>query len=306
MGTMTGLTPKVKIPGAALAVAAMVLVQLGAALSTHLFAAVTPAGSVWIRVSVASALLLVLTRPVLRAIPRRILLTLLALGVLTAVMMLTFIESVARIPLGTAAAIQFAGPLTLAAVKSRRLGGLIWPALALLGVLALTQPWAGPLDLVGIGFALASAAGWAGYIMLTQRVGNQLSGLQGLALSLAISAVVIAPFGAPAAIAGMTPLVALEGAGLALLIPLLPFSLELVALRRMTVAAFGTLMALEPAVATAIGLIVLAQSPNLLQMIGIALVVIAGIGAQRLRVDIRGEIRGESDRGVIKRELPIG
>ncbi|MBC7519015.1 MAG: EamA family transporter [Microbacteriaceae bacterium] len=281
-----------KISGPALALTAMITVQLGVALSTNLFAAVTPAGSVWLRVTVAAVVLLAVTRPSLRAIPRGTLLSLLALGVLTAVMMLTFIESVARIPLGTAGAIQFAGPLMLAAVKGRRLTALIWPLLALVGVLGLTQPWAGALNVIGIGFALASAAGWAGYIVLTQHVGNRLTGLQGLALSLAISSVVIAPFGASAAIAGVTPLVALEAVGLAVLIPLLPFSLELVALRRMTVPAFGTLMAVEPAVATVIGLVVLAQSPNPLQLLGVALVVVAGIGAQRVRADIREAASG--------------
>ena len=265
----------------------MVSVQLGAALSTTLFHAVTPAGSLWLRVTVAALILLALTRPSLRALPRSTLLSLLALGVLTAAMMLTFIESVARIPLGTAAAIQFAGPLMLAALKGRRRSAFIWPVLALVGVLALTQPWAGALNWAGIGFALASAAGWAGYIVLTQHVGDRLPGFQGLAVSLAICAVVIAPIGAPAAIAGATPGVALEALGLAILIPLLPFSLELVALRRMTVPAFGTLMAVEPAVATAIGLLVLAQSPNLLQVLGVALVVAAGIGAQRPHADIR-------------------
>lgn len=270
------------IPGPALAIAAMVSVQLGAALSTHLFEAVTPAGSTWLRVAIAAVILLAIIRPSLRSIPRKALLSTTLLGAMTGLMMLMFIEAVARIPLGTASAIEFLGPLTIAALRSRRRVALLWPALALGGVVALTQPWTGRLDLLGILFALGAACGWAGYILLTQRVGEQLHGLQGLALSLTVGAIVIAPFGAVPAIAGMTALVGLEAVGLALLVPLIPFILELMALRRMRVAAFGTLMALEPGIATVLGLLVLAQAPNPLQLLGIVLVVAAGIGAQRV------------------------
>lgn len=270
-----------RIPGPVMAITAMIFVQLGAALSTHLFDAITPAGTSWLRMAIGAVVLLLITRPSLKKIPRHALKSTIMLGALTGFMVLMFIEAVARIPLGTASAIEFLGPLTVAALRSKRLVALVWPVLALGGVLALTQPWNGGIDLLGIVFALGAALGWAGYIVLTQRVGNQLEGLQGLALSLTIGALVIAPFGAPAAIMGMTPLMAVEGIGLAILVPVLPFALELLALRRMTVPAFGTLMAVEPAIATTIGLIVLAQAPNLLQAAGVVLVVAAGIGAQR-------------------------
>lgn len=120
----------------------------------------------------------------------------------------------------------------------------------LAGVLGLTQPWTGHLNVAGAGFALASAGSWGAYILLTQRVGAQLDGLQGLALSLSTAALVTAPFGALAVMRGVTPVVAAQGLGLAVLVPLLPFTLEMLALRRIPVAAFGTLMALEPAIAT--------------------------------------------------------
>ncbi len=281
MAVRMGLTCPMGIPGPALAIAAMVAVQMGAALTTHLFDELTPAGSSWLRVTIAALILLAVARPRVWAVPRNILLSTILLGALTGLMMLMFIEAIARIPLGTAAAIEFLGPLTVAAIRSHRLIALIWPVLALCGVVALTQPWAGRFDLLGIAFALGGAGCWAGYIILTQRVGKQLEGLQGLALSLTVGAVVIAPFGAPAALSGLTPLNAAEGLGLAVLGPLLAFVLELLALRRMRVAAFGTLMALEPGIATVLGLIVLSQMPNLLQVLGVTLVVIAGIGAQR-------------------------
>jgi inner membrane transporter RhtA len=206
----------------------------------------------------------------------------LLLGTVTAVLTLAFIEAVARIPLGTAAAIEFLGPLGVAAIRSHRRSALAWPALALAGVIGLTEPWHGHLNLSGVGFAVAAAFGWAGYIVLTQRVGAQLTGLQGLAMSLGTATIVAAPVAAWPALHGLTPGIALQGLGLAALVPLLPFSLELLALRRMRVAAFGTLMALEPGIAVVIGLLLLDQLPAAWQIAGIALVVTAGVGAQRV------------------------
>lgn len=270
-----------KLPAPALAIASMGLVQLGAALSTHLFAAVTPSGSAWLRLSIAGVVLLALTRPRLSAFSRRALLGTVLLGVTTGMLTLAFIEAVARIPLGTVVAIEFLGPLGVAAARAHRPAALAWPVLALGGVLALTSPWAGGVNLAGVGFALAAAAGWAVYLVLTQRIGASVSGLGPLAISLTVGALVTAPLAAGPVVAGMTPSVALAGVGLAVLTPLLPYALELMALRRMTLTAFGTLMALEPGIATVLGLVLLAQAPTPLQGVGVLLVVAAGIGAQR-------------------------
>jgi inner membrane transporter RhtA len=203
------------------------------------------------------------------------------LGVASGLMTVTFIEAVARLPLGTAVAIQFLGPLGVAAARAHRLSALAWPGLALAGVLALTSPWAGGSELVGIALALAAAAGWAGYLVLTQRVGTEVAGVGGVAASMAVSAVLAAPFGVGSVVGGITVPVALVAVGLGLLTPLLPYVLELAALRRMTLTAFGTLMALEPAFGAALGLVLLAQSPSPLQAVGVTMVVLAGIGAQR-------------------------
>jgi inner membrane transporter RhtA len=270
-----------KVPAPALALTAMASVQAGAALSTHLFQAVTPAGSAWLRLVIAAVILLLVTRPRPRAIGWPALRGAVLLGLMTAVLTLAFIEAVARIPLGTASAIEFLGPLGVAAIRSHRRSALVWPALALAGVTGLTEPWHGQLNLAGVGFAAVSAVGWAGYILLTQRVGTQLRGLHGLAISLSTAALAAAPIAAWPALRGLTPVIALQALGLAALVPLLPFTLELLALRRMRVAAFGTLMALEPAMAAVIGLLLLAQLPALWQIAGITLVVTAGIGAQR-------------------------
>ena len=268
-------------PAPLYAVASMLSVQLGAALSTHLFTALTPAGSAWIRVALSAVVLLAITRPRLRSIGWPALRGTLLLGAATAVLMLAYIEAIARIPLGTTAAIEFLGPLGVAAARSYRRSALVWPALAFVGVIGLTEPWRGDLDLLGIGFAAAAAGGWAAYIVFTQRVGAELEGLQGLALSLSVATVVGAPVAAWSAVSGLTPLIGLQSLGLAVLVPLLPFTLELLALRRMRVAAFGTLMALEPGIAAVIGLVLLSQLPTSWQITGVALVVAAGVGAQR-------------------------
>ncbi len=270
-----------KVPAPALAVTAMLSVQLGAALSTHLFAALTPAGSVWLRLTIAALILLVIARPRLRGAGRSALASTLLLGTVTGLMTLAFIEAISRIPLGTTVAIEFLGPLGVAAVRSHRRSALVWPALALLGVIGLTEPWRGQPNLAGIGFAAGAALGWALYIVFTQRIGAQFAGLQGLALSLATAAMVAAPFGFGPVVRGLTPPIALLGLGIAILGPLLPFVLELLALKRMGIAAFGTLMALEPGIATLLGLLVLGQRPAAWQIVGVVLVVVAGIGAQR-------------------------
>lgn len=264
------------------AVAAMVSVQLGAALSTQLFAALSPAGTAWLRLLVAGVVLLAFTRPRITRIPPAVLLSTLALGAVTGLMMVSFIEAVARLPLGMVVAIEFLGPLSVAALRAHRRSALVWPALALVGVITLTQPWVGRLDPAGIGFAVGAALGWAGYILLTHRIGSQLDGMGGLALSLATAAVVIAPIGAWGAVLGLTVPTAAAGLGVAVLVPLLPYILELWALRRMPLTAFGTLMAVEPAVAIVLGWAILHQSVTLVQLGGVTLVVIAGICAQRV------------------------
>jgi inner membrane transporter RhtA len=152
---------------------------------------------------------------------------------------------------------------------------------ALIGVLLLTQPWAGTADPLGIAYALAAAGCWAAYIVLTQRVGDEVKGIAGLAISMPVAALVATIVAGPGVFGRLTPELLLIGLGLAVLLPVVPFALELLALRRLTAGAFGTLMALEPAFALLIGLAALHQVPNLLAVLGIAFVVAAGIGAER-------------------------
>ncbi|MEJ2887662.1 EamA family transporter [Actinomycetospora aeridis] len=271
--------------GAAMAVGAMLCVQLGLALSTGLFDAVGPAGTATLRLLFAGALLLAIVRPRPSAFTRTSLAACVALGTVTAGLTILFTEAIARIPLGTASALEFLGPLGVALVRGRG-RARAWALLAAVGVVLLTHPWQAGLDPAGVGFALAAAACWAGYILLTQRVGDHVVGLTGLAVSMPVAGLVAALVAGPGLLADLgtgrlDTSVLLVALAIALLMPVVPFSLELLALRRLTTAAFGTLMCLEPAVALAIGALLLAQTPTLEAAVGIAAVVAAGIGAER-------------------------
>lgn len=266
--------------GAVLAVAAMLCVQLGLALSVGLFDRVGPEGAAWLRLAWAGVLLLVLVRPRPSSFSRSTLLACVVLGVVTAGMTMLFMAAVARLPLGTASALEFLGPLTVAITRGRG-GKRLWPVLAAGGVLLLTEPWEGGADLVGVGYALASAVCWATYILLTQRVGDEVSGVRGLAVSMPVAAIVATLVQGPAVFGHLSWELLLAGLGLAILLPVVPFSFEMLALRRLNASAFGTLMSLEPAIAMTIGLLVLHQVPDLAAAAGVLFVVVAGIGAER-------------------------
>jgi inner membrane transporter RhtA len=263
-----------------MAVVAMIFAQLGLAASVGLIDRIGPQGAAWLRLAWAGVLLLALVRPRPSNFTRASLLACVALGVVTAVMNLLFMAAVARLPLGTASALEFLGPLGVAVARGRG-GRKVWPLLAAVGVLLLTEPWYGAADLLGVAYALAAGACWAAYIVLTQRVGDKVSGIQGLAVSMPVAGIVATAVAAPTVFPELTWQLLLIGLGLALLLPVMTLTLELLALRRLTTAAFGTLMSLEPAIALVIGLLVLHQLPGPAPVIGIAFVVAAGIGAER-------------------------
>ena len=266
--------------GASMAVTSMLCVQLGLAASVGLIDQVGAGGAAWLRLFWAGVLLLVVVRPRPSAFSREALRAGVALGVVTAGVTLLFMAAVDRLPRGTASALEFLGPLGVAVVRSRGVGRA-WALVAAVGVLCLTQPWAGSADPVGIAFALAAAVCWAAYILLTQRLGEAVSGVAGLSISMPVAAVVATVVAGPGVVGRLTPELLLAGLGLAILLPVVPFTLELLALRRLTTGAFGTLMALEPAFALVIGFVALHQVPNLLAVLGIGFVVAAGIGAER-------------------------
>ena len=267
--------------GTLMALGSMSCVQLGLALSVPLFGEVGPLGAVWLRLAWAAVILLAVVRPRPWRFRRPVLLATVALGVVTAGMTMLFMAAVARLPLGTASALEFLGPLGVAVARGGGRRSLLWPGLAAAGVLLLTHPWQGSASPAGIGCALGAAICWAGYILLTQAVGDEVAGLQGLAVSITVAALVATAVSGPAVIGVLTPHLLLVGVGLALLVPVIPFSLEMYALRRLTTSAFGTLMCLEPAIAVTVGLVLLGQVPRVWSLAGVAFVIAAGLGAER-------------------------
>jgi inner membrane transporter RhtA len=283
--------PADRLPPLWLAICAITCVQLGAAVSVPLFAVIGVAGTTWLRLCCAALALLIVVRP--RGMSRDQLGAAGALGLVMAANSLLFAAATDRIPLGVAVAVEFCGPLGVAAFSGERVAGLArfcWPLVALAGVLVLTRPWSiaaggsGGLDGLGVALAFGSALGWAGYILLTARVGRRSSGFGGLTVALVVAACCLAPFGAGAAWSAVdhgewTAL--LRCALAAALVPLGAFALEMAALRRMKSAVFGVWMALEPGCAALAGLVLLAQPITIRQLPGFVLVVLAGVATQR-------------------------
>ncbi len=271
-----------RAPGIALAVASMTTIQLGAALSEPLFDRVGAAGTVALRLALAALILWPFARPRLRGRSREDLGAAVALGACSGLLTLAFFEAIARIPLGVAVTIEFLGPLGVALAGSRRARDVGWVLAAGAGVVLLTLgDGAGePLDAAGVAFALVSAVCWAGYILLTKRVGARWAGLEGLSVSLVVAALVALPAGvAGAGVELLAPELLLAGVGLALLIPLLPYAFELIALRRLPTALFGVIMSLEPAIAALLGFLILDQGLAPTRNVAIAVDSIAPAGA---------------------------
>ncbi|MGW7055998.1 EamA family transporter [Streptomyces sp. NPDC054887] len=266
--------------GALMTLASMSSVQLGLALSVTLLDQLGALGTTGLRLAWAGLLLLLLVRPRPRDFAGRDLLACTVLGAVTTGMMVFFMLAVTRLPLGTASALEFLGPLAVSLYGPGGGRGR-WTAAAAVGVVLLTEPWHGGTDVVGVGYALAAAACWAGYILLTQRVGDTVTGLNGLALSMPVAGVLGVLVAAPSGLGQVTGRLLLVMLGLAALSVVLPFVLEFLALRRLTTSAFGTLMSLEPGIALLAGLVVLGQMPGVLPALGVVCVVVAGIGATR-------------------------
>ncbi|AXK45209.1 EamA family transporter [Brachybacterium saurashtrense] len=256
--------------------------QFGAALATQLFPAIGSWGTTALRLGIAAVVLLVLVRPRLHRLDRRQWLAVAVFGVAIGAMNGSFYAAIDRIPLGTAVAIEFLGPLTVAAVLSTRRSDLLWVLLALagvglFGVESLTG--AAALDPLGVLFALVAAVFWGLYVLASARVGQLVPGQDGLAVAMAIGALTVLPLGAPGALAGLMDarLLALA-AGTALLASVLPYTLELSALRRLPRHVFGIMLSLEPVVALLAGVVLIGQSATPLRIAAAVLVVVASAG----------------------------
>ncbi|MDG5771724.1 MULTISPECIES: EamA family transporter [Mycolicibacterium] len=264
-----------------MAMASMLCVQIGLAVAVGLIDDIGAEGAAWLRLAWAGVLMLVIVRPRPSAFTRSAFWSCVALGVVTAGVTMLFMAALSRIPLGTASALEFLGPLGVAVLHGKGRNRILWPGLAAAGVLLLTEPWTGAVDPIGVAYALSAALCWACYILLTQRVGDEVAGIKGLAVSMPVAGLVGTAAAGPTVIPQLTPQLLLIGVGLAILLPVIPFALEMSALRYLSTAAFGTLMALEPAFAMLVGFALLHQIPATAAVIGICLVVAAGVGAAR-------------------------
>lgn len=267
------------VPAPLLVLGGVVSVQFGGALAATLVPEIGAGGSVLLRIGIAALILALVVRPRLRGHDRKAWATVVAFGVALGLMNWSFYGSLAHLPLGVAVTVEFLGPLVLTALLSRRLLHFVAVVAAAGGVLliseALTVPL-GDLSLVGLGLAATAGACWAAYILLSGRTGAAFDNLDGLAIALVVSVVVVLPVGLTSTGLWTTEHL-LKGLGLAILSSLLPYSLELLALRRLSASVFGILLSLEPAVAAVAGLFVLGQRLDLLQILGLGLVVLASV-----------------------------
>jgi inner membrane transporter RhtA len=255
-------------------------VQFGAAIASRLFPTAGPGGTVLLRLGLSALALTAAVRPSLRGRTRADLAAVTAYGLVLGTMNWSFYEALARLPLGVAVTIEFVGPLGLAVLGSRRRLDLLWALLAAggVGLLVLRDDRHG-VTAYGVLLVLVAAACWAGYILLSQRVGRTFGSLDGLAIALCVGTVVVLPAGlVQGGSTLLRPGVLGTGAAVALLSSLLPYSLELVALRRLRAATFGLLMSLEPAVAALAGVLVLGQPVTGVLAVAVAMVVVASAG----------------------------
>jgi inner membrane transporter RhtA len=256
-------------------------VQFGAAVAKTLFDQVSPTTIVWLRLVASALVLLAVARPSLRGRSRTDWGVVLAFGLALGLMNWSIYQSFARIPIGLAVTVEFVGPLTLAVLGSRRARDLVWVGLAGLGVLLLgVEP--GDLNVPGVLFALLAGATWAAYILLSAQTGRRWQGVDGLALASVVATVLLTPL-TLGRYAGQLAdgRILLLGALVGLLSSVIPYTCELVALRTLRPATFSVLMSLEPAVAALAGVVVLRELLGPVQLLAMACVVAASVGATR-------------------------
>ena len=274
------------VPAPALVLLGIASVQLGAGFAKKLFEELPPSAVVTLRLATSSIVLVLISRPLLRAGARRWrrgdLAVAGAFGVTLATMNYSIYESFSRIPLGIAVTIEFLGPLGVAVAFSRRWIDLLWVGLAAAGVALLTLDDSGAVTAVGVAFALLAAAAWAGYILLSAETGRRFPGSSGLALASVAATMLVLPVGITTGGTGLLrPDLLLIGAAIGLLSSVIPYTFELEALRRMPARVFGILMSLEPAVAALVGLVILGEMLDLREWTAIGCVVVACLGATR-------------------------
>jgi inner membrane transporter RhtA len=256
-------------------------IQFGAAFAVTLFDQVGPGGTVFLRLLFGAAILLVVFRPRVKGRSKQDLRLAGAFGVVLGLMNWSFYEAIDRIPLGACVTIEFVGPLAVAIWGSRRPLDLVWVALAGAGIVLLADPFSGGgLDGFGVGLALFAGSCWGIYILLSARTGRVWPKASGLAVGCAIAALITLPAGVHQGGGDLlSPAILASGALVGLACSVIPYSLEMEALRRLPEGVFGVLMSLEPAIAALAGLVVLGQGLSAVDIVAIGLVVIASAGA---------------------------
>ena len=284
-----------RVPAPLLVLGGVVSVQFGGALAATLVPDIGAGASVLVRLGFAAAIMLLIARPRVRGHSPAAWWTVLLFGLALGGMNWSFYASLAHLPIGVAVTFEFIGPLLLAASTSRRGRDLAAVGAAALGVVLVSKVTEVPLaDLEwrGIGLALLAGAFWAAYIVLSARTGAAFEKLDGLTLAMVVAVAVVLPAGVVGWEHVSTEHLA-KGFGIAILSSVLPYSLELLALRRLSATVFGILLSLEPAVAALAGLVVLEQVLSGVQLLGMALVVAASVlvlGYARRPEDAPGDL----------------
>lgn len=269
-------------PSPALVLGAIASVQFGAAIAVTLFSRIGPGGAVWLRLLGGTVILVPLWRPQWRGRSRSDLLLAGLFGFVLASMNFAFYSAIHRIPLGIAVTFEFIGPLMVAVAGSRRPLDLLWVALAAAGILALTEGGVHHLDGLGVALALLAGGLWGAYILINARVGRAFEGATGLSLAMCVASLLMMPLGiAQGGSHLLEPRSLLLGGAVGLLSSAIPYSFENEALRRIDPSVFGVLMSIEPAMAALAGFIALGQGLTARAVVGIALVVVASVGAAR-------------------------
>ncbi|GGK35929.1 EamA family transporter [Salinarimonas ramus] len=276
------------------AVAAMIVLQIGAALSTPVMKVHGALEITWLRLAFAAVLIWIVARPKIRTYSALQWRTALALGAAMALVNVGFYQSLVTIPIGVAVAIEFLGPLTVAALYLIRTDprAVIWPICAAAGVLCLTvgplgdfPSAAGPTaeQAIGMAWAASAAIGWGAYVVFMRRTGHAFAGLDGLAMSLAAATLITTPFALATSDGPPSTDALFAGLCLAVLVPLIPYALEMAALKRMHVREFGVCTSAEPVIAVLVGWFVLGQILGPMQLVGVVLVTLAMTRVMQLR-----------------------
>ncbi|WP_028648276.1 DMT family transporter [Nocardiopsis sp. CNT312] len=284
------------VPPVYLVLVGVVSVQTGSAVAKSLFEALPPTAVVWLRLLTSAVLLGLAVRPALRGRGRGDWAVVVGYGVALAGMNFLIYQAFARIPIGIAVTVEYMGPLAIAILGSRRRIDLLWAALAGLGVVALGAE-SGALDPLGVLFAVLAGTAWACYILLSAATGQRFSGASGLAIASAVGAVFLAPAGLVQGGAALLDWrLLLFGLAVGVLSSVVPYSLELTALRRMPPRVFGVLMSLQPAAAALAGLLLLGETLTAWQWLAVACVIAASAGATLGRGRQRGPGTGKRAR----------